>query len=76
MTAPTPDIVAAWRSGQPVAGVSFALDDLVTILAGEHNGNVGSLVSLAQVEPDVVYHVEIDTNFVVPAKQSEIERAD
>ncbi|HEY2346594.1 MAG TPA: hypothetical protein VGH80_12080 [Xanthomonadaceae bacterium] len=76
MAAPSPDIVNAWRAGQPVPGVGFAPDDLVTILAGEHTGNVGSLVSLEQVEPEVVYHVEIDTNFVVPAKQSEIEMAD
>ncbi len=76
MAAPSSDIVAAWRGGKPVAGVSFALDDLVTILAGEHTGNVGSLVAITQVEPDVVYDVEIDTNFIVPAKQSEIQLAD
>ncbi|MBS0192977.1 MAG: hypothetical protein JSR34_01895 [Proteobacteria bacterium] len=76
MTAPSPEITAAWRAGQPVAGVTFAREDLVTILAGEHTGNVGSLIALAQVEPEVIYEVEIDTNFVVPAKQSEIERAD
>ena len=76
MAAPTPDIVAAWRAGQSVPGVTFAHEDLVTLLAGEHTGNVGSLVSLEQVDPEVVYNVEIDTNFVVPAKQSEIELAD
>ena len=76
MAAPSPDIIAAWRAGQSVPGVGFAHEDLVTILAGEHTGNVGALVSLAQVEPEVVYNVEIDTNFVVPAKQSEIELAD
>jgi hypothetical protein len=70
------DILSAWRARQTVAGVNFAHDDLVTLLAGEHAGNVGSLTSIEQVEPEVVYNVEIDTNFVVPAKQSEIELAD
>ncbi|MBS0212060.1 MAG: hypothetical protein JSR26_02620 [Proteobacteria bacterium] len=76
MAAPSPEIAAAWRAGRPVAGVTFAHDDLVTIMAGEHTGNVGSLVALAQVEPEVVYDVEIDTNFIVPAGQAQIELAD
>lgn len=70
------DILNAWRARQPVAGVNFGHDDLVTLLAGEHAGNVGSLTSIEQIEPDVVFLVEIDTNFVVPAKQSEIELAE
>ncbi|MBS0575185.1 MAG: hypothetical protein JSS45_01990 [Proteobacteria bacterium] len=76
MPAPSPDIIAAWRAGQPVAGVSFAHDDLVTLLAGEHTGNVGSLVSIREIAPEVIYDVEIDTNFVVPARQSQIQLAD
>ena len=76
MAALSPDVIAAWHAGQAVPGLNFAHDDLVTLLAGEHTGNVGSLVSIAQVEPEVVYNVEIDTNFVVAAKQSEIELAD
>ena len=63
----------AWRVGKPVDGVSFAHDDLVTILTGEHMGNVGSLVSIEQVDPEVVYLVEIDSGFNVAAKQSDIE---
>lgn len=70
------DILNAWRARQPVPGVNFGFDDLVTLLGGEHAGNVGSLVSIEQIEPEVVFMVEIDTNFVVPARQSEIELAD
>jgi ribosomal protein S4E len=76
MASTSPEVQAAWRAGNPVAGVNFAHDDLVTILAGEHTGNVGSLVSIEQLEPEVVYLVEIDSGFNVPAKQSEIERVD
>jgi ribosomal protein S4E len=76
MAAPSAEIIHAWRTHQQVAGVTFAHDDLVTLLAGEHAGNVGSLTSIEQLEPDVIYNVEIDTNFVVAAKQSEIEMAD
>ena len=70
------DILATWRARQPVAGVNFAHDDLVMLNTGEHAGNVGSLTSIEQVEPEVIYLVEIDTNFVVPAKQSELELAE
>ena len=76
MTAPTPDILNAWREHRPVDGVTFSHDDLVTILAGEHTGNAGTLILIEQLDPEVVYQVEIDTNFVVPAKQSEIALAD
>lgn len=76
MAALSSDILAAWRGGQAIPGVTFAPEDLVTLLAGEHAGNVGSLVALEQVEPEVIYQVEIDTNFIVPARQSQIELAD
>jgi len=56
--------------------VDFAYDDLVTILAGEHAGNVGSLVSIEQLEPEVIFLIEIDSGFNVAARQSEIERVD
>lgn len=65
----------AWRAGNPVDGVLFAHDDLVTILAGEHTGNVGSLVAIEQLEPDVVFLVEIDSGFNVMARQADIELA-
>ena len=67
------ELQAAWRSGKPVGGVNFAHDDLVTILAGEHTGNVGSLVSIEQLEPEVVFLVEIDSGFNVSARQVDIE---
>ena len=73
MATPSAELQAAWRAGNPVDGVSFAHDELVTILAGEHMGNVGSLVSIEQVDPEVVYLVEIDSGFNVAAKQSDIE---
>ena len=67
------ELQAAWRAGKPVGGVHFAHDDLVTILAGEHTGNVGSLVAIEQLEPEVVFLVEIDSGFNVPARQADIE---
>ncbi len=76
MASVSAEIQAAWRAGKPVDGVNFAHDDLVIILAGEHTGNVGSLVSIEQFDPEVVYLVEIDSGFNVPAKQTEIELAE
>lgn len=73
MASLSPELQAAWRAGKTVGGVNFAHDDLVTILAGEHKGNVGSLVAIEQLEPEVVFLVEIDSGFNVAARQSEIE---
>jgi hypothetical protein len=70
------ELQAAWRAGMPVAGVNFAHDDLVTLLAGEHKGNVGSIVAIEQLEPEVVFQVEIDSGFNVPARQADIELVD
>jgi hypothetical protein len=76
MATPSPDIINAWRAHQTIYGVNFAHDDLVTILAGEHAGNVGSLVSIEQLEPEVIFLIEIDSGFNVAARQSEIELTD
>ena len=73
MASPSPELQAAWRAGKPVAGVNFAHDDLVTLIAGEHTGNVGSLVSIEKLEPEVVFLVEIDSGFNVAARQADIE---
>jgi len=73
MASLSPELQATWRAGKPVGGVNFAHDDLVTILAGEHTGNVGSLVAIEQLEPDVVFQVEIDSGFNVRARQADIE---
>jgi ribosomal protein S4E len=67
------ELQTAWRAGKPVDGVHFGHDDLVTLLAGEHTGNVGSLVSIEQLEPEVVFLVEIDSGFNVPARQADLE---
>ena len=69
------EIQDAWRAGNLIDGVPFAHDDLVTILAGEHTGNVGSLVAIEQLEPEVVFLIEIDSGFNVMARQADIELA-
>ncbi len=76
MSSPSPELLLAWRAGHGVPGVNFAHDDLVTLLGGEHAGNVGAVVTIRQLEPEVVYDVEIDTNFIVSASQAEIALAD
>jgi len=73
MASLSPELQAAWRAGKPVGGVNFSHDDLVTILTGAHAGNVGSLVSIEQLEPEVVFQVEIDSGFNVVARQADIE---
>jgi ribosomal protein S4E len=76
MSTMSAESLKSWLANEPVAGLQFAHDELVTILAGEHAGMVGSLISVEQIEPDVIYLVEVDSGFNVPARQADIERVD
>jgi hypothetical protein len=76
MTQPTAQQQEDFKAGRPLPGVALAHDDLVTIGAGEHAGNVGSIVALADLCDDPVYRVEIDSGFEVDVAQSNLSRAD
>jgi arginase family enzyme len=73
---PTQAQIDDFLAQRPLPGVSFAHDDLVTILAGEHTGNVGTLLALAALGDDPVFVVEIDSGFEVEVPQSGLCRAD
>lgn len=49
---------ALWFSQQPVPGAAFRLNDPVAVVAGEHAGRVGAVISLERLEPEPVYLVE------------------
>jgi hypothetical protein len=76
MTQPTTQQQQDFEAGRSPPGVAFAHDDLVTIGAGEHAGNVGSIVALVDLCDDPVYRVEIDSGFEVDVAQSNLTRAD
>jgi hypothetical protein len=75
-TQPTPQQLQDFLDGQPLPGVAFAHDDLVTIGAGEHAGNVGSILAVVALGDNPVYRVEIDSGFEVDVAQSDLTRAD
>jgi hypothetical protein len=74
-TEPTPQQRQDFIAGR-LPGLAFAHDDLVTIGAGEHAGNVGSILALVALGDDPVYRVEIDSGFEVDVAQSNLERAE
>ena len=73
---PTPQQLQDFLAGQPLPGLAFAHDDLVTIGAGEQAGNVGSILAVVALGDDPVYRVEIDSGFEVDVAQSNLGRAD
>jgi len=48
-----------WASVPGIEGVAFRFNDAVRIKAGEHAGEMGSVVSLLAVEPMPTYVVEL-----------------
>ncbi len=52
----------AFLSHEPIPGVVFEHNDYVRVIAGEHVGDSGSLISLEELGEDPVYLVELETN--------------
>jgi hypothetical protein len=61
---------------KPIDGVRFEHNDPVRIVAGEHKGKNGSLVSVEEIGEDPLYLLELDSGFDVRVRQSEIEKND
>jgi len=61
---------------KPIKGVRFEHNDYVRIVAGEHKGKNGSLVSIEDLGEDPLYLLELETGSDVHVRQAQIERAD
>ena len=53
------EIAVLWFGFQPIPGVAFGLNDAVRITAGEHLGELGSVISVESVEPIPRYMIEL-----------------
>ena len=56
--------------------MAFEHNDYVEIVAGEHRGKFGSLVTVGAMHPEVVYVVELDSGHDAYIPQAAIRRAD
>ncbi len=64
-----------WASVPGIDGVAFKFHDAVRIRAGEHAGEMGSVVSLLAVEPMATYVVELSlSGKSLTLTQSQLER--
>ena len=64
-----------WASVPGIDGVAFKFNDAVRIKAGEHAGEIGSVVSLLAVEPMPTYVVELSlSGKSLTLGQSQLER--
>lgn len=69
------DLVQAFLNHEPIAGVSFEHNDYVKVIAGPHNGNFGSLVTVHSLQPEPEFILELDSGFDVQVLQSELQKA-
>jgi ribosomal protein S4E len=58
-----------------IEGVAFEHDDYVLVIAGEHKGDKGSIVSVEELGEDPVYLVELESGGDVCLSQSQIKGA-
>jgi len=52
----------AFYNGNKINEVQFVLNDFVEIGSGFEMGKFGSVISLVSLEPEPIYHIEIDGN--------------
>ena len=64
-----------WASVPGIEGVDFRFNDAVRVKAGEHAGEMGSVVSLLALEPTPTYVVELSlSGKSLTLAQAQLER--
>lgn len=71
---PTPAQHEAFLAQELLPGVTFRHNEFVTVVAGEHQGSSGSLVSVEVLGDDPVFLLELERGFDVRVRQSELVR--
>lgn len=56
---PTHDQQNEFLDHRPLPGVSFEHNDAVVVVAGEHSGDSGAIISVEELGDDPVYLVEL-----------------
>jgi ribosomal protein L24 len=64
-----------WLDGARLPNVHFLMNDYVDVIAGQHLGELGSVVSIYQFEPTPCYVVETETGKDIVVAESEIQIA-
>ncbi len=59
---------------RPIPNVAFEHNDYVAIVGGENVGKFGSLVTVAALEPETIFVVELESGHDVQVPQSLLKR--
>ena len=62
----------SWLGGEKIEGVKFIHNSYVEVVAGEHKGATGSVVSLVRLGSDARYIIEKESGFDIEVAESEI----
>jgi len=53
------EIEAKWNKSEPIKGIKYLLNDAIKIIKGKYEGEVGSVISLVELNPEPKYYVEL-----------------
>lgn len=73
---PRIDLGQAFLNREPIPGVLHFHNDYVRVVAGEHAGAAGSLVTVLSLEPEPRFILEAEGGRDIEVVQSEIERVE
>lgn len=73
---PTIDQHNDFLAHKPIERVRFEHNDSVRIVAGEHEGKNGTLVSIEELGEDPLFVLELEAGFDTRVRQSQIQRCD
>lgn len=61
-----------WILGEVLPGASFKMRNDVQVVSGPHAGIIGELISLYEIDPEPIYHLETRDGGDIHVRQSEI----
>ena len=72
---PSPIQLEDFLANRPVPEVALALHDYVNVIEGEHAGDSGTVMGLADVGSDPAYVLELDSGVSVTVVESHLQHA-
>ena len=72
---PSPIQLEDFLANRPVPEVALALHDYVNVIEGEHAGDSGTVMGLADVGSDPSYVVELDSGVSFTVVESHLQHA-
>jgi len=67
------EIQESFYSGNKTEEMHYTINDAVKVLSGDNAGDLGSVISIIEIEPAIKYLVETSTGKDIEVKQSNLQ---